>query len=249
MEPGHDRIGELGPASLRRPQSTPQVALVFPKSNHREIVCRASVSFYVTRHCRDLIALVLGHVAWKRTHAAASPCGHAEPTPPLLPDSLHHAACATPSWLALYYVWCHRFLINPNRWSTRLTVVKSRSIWVLTSKNSPANSNDTFDLVDTCGTNPWSKPWSNPTQTLVTLDVFRNFCHVLQIPPKHFKIYLYESCPACWGTQLSCKLAFQILSGKAWKICSKVSISCSWQLSDIQSWQPFPTKSIEKNPI
>jgi hypothetical protein len=32
-----------------------------------------------------------------------------------------------------------RFLINPNR----------RSTWVLTSKNSPTNSNDPFGLVDT----------------------------------------------------------------------------------------------------
>jgi hypothetical protein len=40
-------------------------------------------------------------------------------------------------------------LINPNRRSTRLTMVKSRSTWVLTSKNSPTNSKDAFDLVDT----------------------------------------------------------------------------------------------------
>jgi hypothetical protein len=42
-----------------------------------------------------------------------------------------------------------KFLINPNRQSTLLTVVKSRSTWVLTSKNSPANLNDTMDQVDT----------------------------------------------------------------------------------------------------
>jgi hypothetical protein len=46
-------------------------------------------------------------------------------------------------------LWCPRFLINPNRRSTRLTVVKSRSTWVLTSKNSPTNPNDPFGLVDT----------------------------------------------------------------------------------------------------
>jgi hypothetical protein len=50
-------------------------------------------------------------------------------------------------WVGLL-LWRHRFLINPNRRSTRLTVVKSRSTWVLTSKNSPTNSNDTLDLVD-----------------------------------------------------------------------------------------------------
>jgi hypothetical protein len=40
-------------------------------------------------------------------------------------------------------LWRPRFLINPNRRSTQLTVVKSRWTWVLTSKNSPTNSNDT----------------------------------------------------------------------------------------------------------
>jgi hypothetical protein len=42
-----------------------------------------------------------------------------------------------------------RFLINPNRRSTLLTVVKSRSTWALTSKNSPTNSIEPFWLVDT----------------------------------------------------------------------------------------------------
>jgi hypothetical protein len=93
------------------------------------------------------------------------------------------------------------------------------------------------------------KPWSNPTQTLVTLGVFRNFCRVLQNSSKHLKIYLYGSCPACWGTQPSCRLAFQILRGKRWKTCSKVSTSYSRQLSGIQSWQALPAKSIEKNTI
>jgi hypothetical protein len=40
-------------------------------------------------------------------------------------------------------------LNNPNRRSTRLTVVKSRSTWVLTSKNSPTNSIEPFGLMDT----------------------------------------------------------------------------------------------------
>jgi hypothetical protein len=53
------------------------------------------------------------------------------------------------SQLLLYVCVMPKFLINPNRRSTRLTVVKSRSTWVLTPKNSPTNSKDTFDLVDT----------------------------------------------------------------------------------------------------
>jgi hypothetical protein len=50
----------------------------------------------------------------------------------------------------------------------------------------------------------WSKARSNPTETLVSLNILRNFCRVLQISPKHFKISQYESCPVFWGTQLSC---------------------------------------------
>jgi hypothetical protein len=46
-------------------------------------------------------------------------------------------------------LWRPRFLINPNRRSTQLIVVKSRSTWALTSKNSPTNSSDPFGLVDT----------------------------------------------------------------------------------------------------
>jgi hypothetical protein len=46
-------------------------------------------------------------------------------------------------------LWRPRFLINPNHRSSLLTVVKSRSTWVLTSKTSPTNPNDTIDQVDT----------------------------------------------------------------------------------------------------
>jgi hypothetical protein len=78
---------------------------------------------------------------------------------------------------------------------------------------------------------------------------FGTFATALQNSLKHLKIYLHESCPACWGTQLSCRWALKILSGNGWKTCSKVSTSCSWQLSGNQSWQTFPARSIEKNPI
>jgi hypothetical protein len=42
-----------------------------------------------------------------------------------------------------------RFLFNPNSQSTLLTVVKSRSTWVLTSKTSPTNPNDPIDQANT----------------------------------------------------------------------------------------------------
>jgi hypothetical protein len=94
---------------------------------------------------------------------------------------------------------------------------------------------------------PWSKTRSNPSWTLISVNVFRNFCCVLQISPKHFKIYFYESCPAYWGTQLSCRMAFQILSAKGWKTWSTGSTSCSPRPGGIQSWQAVPAKTIEKN--
>jgi hypothetical protein len=97
--------------------------------------------------------------------------------------------------------------------------------------------------------NPWSKPWSNPTYTLVTLNVFRNFCRVLQNSPKYLNIYLYESCRVWWGTQLSCRLAFQIWRGKMWKTWSIDSTSCSLRHIGIHSWQASPAKSIEKHTI
>jgi hypothetical protein len=46
-------------------------------------------------------------------------------------------------------LWHPRFVINLNHRSTLLTVVKSRSTWVFTSKPSPTNSNDTIGQVDT----------------------------------------------------------------------------------------------------
>jgi hypothetical protein len=97
--------------------------------------------------------------------------------------------------------------------------------------------------------NPWSKTRSNPTWTPTSANVFQNFCRVLQISPKHFKIYLYESCPVCWGTQLSCRLAFQILSGIWWKTWSTASISCSPEHGSIQSLAVICSKSVEKNTI
>jgi hypothetical protein len=42
-------------------------------------------------------------------------------------------------------LWRPRFLINPNSRSTQLTVVKSRSTWALTSKNSLTYSSEPFD--------------------------------------------------------------------------------------------------------
>jgi hypothetical protein len=54
----------------------------------------------------------------------------------------------------------------------------------------------------------------------VSSNVFRNFCSVLQISPKHFKFYKNKSCLVFRGTQLSCWMAFQILSRKGWKTWS-----------------------------
>jgi hypothetical protein len=85
--------------------------------------------------------------------------------------------------------------------SSESTLVKRRSTWAITSKTSPMTSNDPFGQ-------PWSTFGQNSTQNLfehpLTFYVSRNFCHVLQISPKHFKISQCKSCVFCRGTQLSC---------------------------------------------
>jgi hypothetical protein len=72
---------------------------------------------------------------------------------------------------------------------------------------------------------PMVKVWSNPTQTLVTLDVFRNFCRVLQISPKHLKIYQYKSCAELPGTHFIFRMALLVLSGKGVKLPRKDRIT------------------------
>jgi hypothetical protein len=133
--------------------------------------------------------------------------------------------------------------------SNRLTLVKPRSTWAITSKTSPTHPINPLDQVST----PWwstlgQRPGQTPLKTLTSVNAFRNFCRVLQISPKHFKIYHYESCLVCWGTQLSCRLTFQILSGNWWKTWSTVSISCSPECDDIQSLAVICAKSFEKTP-
>jgi hypothetical protein len=53
---------------------------------------------------------------------------------------------------------------------------------------------------------------------MTSVNVFRNFCRVLQISPKHFKIYQYESCPVFRGTQLSCSGIFDFERKKVKKL-------------------------------
>jgi hypothetical protein len=56
---------------------------------------------------------------------------------------------------------------------------------------------------NTCGqtlVKDTGKPYLNPN----VLECPQNFCLVLQISPKRFKMFQYESCPVFRGTQLSC---------------------------------------------
>jgi hypothetical protein len=67
---------------------------------------------------------------------------------------------------SLVVLWRPRFLFNHNSQSTLLTVVKSRSNWVLTSKTSPTNLNDPIDQVNT---HAWSHFGQIHGQTLPKL--------------------------------------------------------------------------------
>jgi hypothetical protein len=131
--------------------------------------------------------------------------------------------------------------------SNRPTVVKPRSTWAITSKTEPTTPIDPWPSQHTPVVNPWLKTRSNPTETLMSMNVLRNVCRVLQNSPKHLKIYLWESCPVCRETQLSCRLAFPILSGKWWKTWSTASSSYLPKQSDIPSLATICAKSVEKN--
>jgi hypothetical protein len=89
------------------------------------------------------------------------------------------------------------------------------------------------------------KPYLNPSDP----ECLPKLLPRIQNSPKQLKIYLYESCPVCRGTQLSCRMAFPILSGRGWKAWSTDSASCSLTQIGIQSWQASFAKSVEKNPI
>jgi hypothetical protein len=87
--------------------------------------------------------------------------------------------------------------------SNRPTLVKPRSTWVITTKDSPTNPIESLDQVYT---HPWSTLGQRHGQT--RLNHWRRrmssgtFAAFSKFSPKHLKIYQYESCPVCWGTQL-----------------------------------------------
>jgi hypothetical protein len=150
-------------------------------------------------------------------------------------------------------LWRPRFLItiNANDRISRVKPVKPRSN--LGQPGSSPQKPRQWTLM-----NPLTKPTHTRGQPLVkgtaktvlTIDVSEcrpELCRVLQNSPKHSKIYLYESCPSCWGTQLSCRLAFQILSGNWWKTRSTDSTPCFPEQAGIQCWHNVPAKSVEKN--
>jgi hypothetical protein len=151
-------------------------------------------------------------------------------------------------------VWRPKFLItviNTNDRISRVKPVKHRSN-LGQPRSSPRKPRQwTLMNLLTKPTHTRSGPLAKNTVKIgLTVDVSGcrpELCRVLQNSPKHFKIYLYESCPSCWGTQLSCRLAFQILGGNWWKTRSTDSTSCSQGQAGIQSWHDVPAKSIEKN--
>jgi hypothetical protein len=131
----------------------------------------------------------------------------------------------------------------------RPTLVKPRSTWLITSKTSTTNPIEPLDQVYT---HPWStfgqRHGQTPLKTLMSANVFQNFCHVLRISPKLFKIHLYESCPACWGTQLSCRLAFPILSGNWWKPGQLVVPPVHRTMAAFKVCQQFMQNPLRKTP-
>jgi negative regulator of sigma E activity len=82
----------------------------------------------------------------------------------------------------------------------------------------------------------------------MSVNVSWNFCRVLQISPKHLKIYQYESCPVCQGTQLSCRLAFQILGEKGEKLDQLLATPVHRDLAAFKVWLKFMQNMLRKTP-
>jgi hypothetical protein len=120
--------------------------------------------------------------------------------------------------------------------STVLTLVKWRSTWAITSKTSPTSSNDPLWSISGQGlVKTLVKPLKHP----LTFYVSRNFCTVLQISPKHFKISQCKSYVFCRGTQLSCWVAFLVWSVNWWKMQVNASRHYSLELRFLQSSTAF----------
>jgi hypothetical protein len=97
--------------------------------------------------------------------------------------------------------------------------------------------------------NPWSNPTQNPLITPLPSSVSQNFCLVLQISPKHFKISQCKSCVFCRGTQLSCWMAFEIWSLNRWKLQVNAQSHYSSAPKNLPTWHAVYANLVEKNPI
>jgi hypothetical protein len=130
--------------------------------------------------------------------------------------------------------------------STALTLVKRRSTWAITSKTSSTIPNDT----------PWStsdqglvKTLVKPLEHPISLSVSRNFCRVLQISPKHFKISQCKSCVFCRGTQLSCWVEFEIWSLNRWKTQVNSQGYYSSAPRKLPTWHAICAQLVDKKAI
>jgi hypothetical protein len=127
--------------------------------------------------------------------------------------------------------------------STGLTLVKHESTWAITSKTSPTNPNYTFwSTIVHLGQNPTEKPLT----PCWPIHVSRNFCHVLQIFPKHLKFSQYKSCVFCRGTQLSCWAALLVWSAKGEKWKSTHVGTLHWSRGFLQLGIKFVHKWLRK---
>jgi hypothetical protein len=124
-------------------------------------------------------------------------------------------------------------------------LVKQWSTWAITSKTSLTTPNDPpwSTLV-----NLWSNPSQRPLEHLWPSYVARNFCRVLQISPKHFKISQCKSCVFCRGTQLSCWVALLVRSARWWKLQVTLPCTIHWRPENSQVAMDFVHKWWRKTP-
>jgi hypothetical protein len=146
-------------------------------------------------------------------------------------------------------LWRPRFsvrFINPNDPVNRVDCGQTTVNLGHHLKNIPDNPNDTPSWTHGQG---WVKTLVKPLKLPLTTYVAGNFCRVLQISPKHFKISHCKSCVFCRGTQLSCWVALLVWSVNWWKMQVNASRHYSLEPRFLQSSTACYSKSVDQNPI
>jgi hypothetical protein len=124
--------------------------------------------------------------------------------------------------------------------SNRPALVKPRSTWVITSKTSPMNPIEPLDQVYT---HPWStfgqRHGQTPLKHWCRRNVFRNFCLVLQISPKHLKSTNMKVVQFIEGHNFHVDWHFKFWAKKGGKLGQLAVPPVHRNLATFKVWQQF----------